>query len=160
MSDLMSQARRVLCIAKRTLQSHDIPEGANFEGTGPSDCNFPMKEFEFVGLYGIEDPPKEGVASAVVKAQRAGVKVVMVTGDHPDTARAIASRINILHPTADDEGEQLQGVEEFAVITGTMLESRVPKSDNFTDDEPEDNVQWWKKATQHTRVFARVSPVA
>jgi len=159
MSDLMSQARRVLCIAKRSLGPSEIPDGAKFEGTGPDDCNFPMKDFEFVGLYGIEDPPKEGVAEAVVKAQKAGVKVVMVTGDHPDTARAIAGRINILKDSYDDEGEQLQGYAEFAVITGAMLESRVPKSDNFTDDEPDELVQWWKKATQHTRVFARVSPI-
>lgn len=110
-------------------------------------------------MYGIEDPPKEGVAQAVVKAQKAGVKVVMVTGDHPDTARAIAARINILKENPDEEGDQLQGAEEFSVITGSMLESRVPKSDNFTDNEPDELVQWWKKATQHTRVFARVSPI-
>merc|ERR1719159_1794134 len=40
-----------------------------------------------------------------------------------------------------------------------MLECRVPKTDNFTDDEPEEIVQWWRKATQHARVFARVSPI-
>merc|ERR1719380_399548 len=40
-----------------------------------------------------------------------------------------------------------------------MLESRVPKADNFTDDEPQELVTWWQKATQHTRVFARVSPI-
>jgi len=159
MADLMAQARRVLCIARRDMSGSDIPDGAKFEGTGPNDCNFPMGAFEFVGLYGIEDPPKEGVASAVVKAQKAGVKVVMVTGDHPDTARAIAARINILHGSEDTEGDQLRGAEEFAVITGTMLESRVPKTDNFTDEEPEEIVTWWKKATQHTRVFARVSPI-
>ncbi|CAJ1382292.1 unnamed protein product [Effrenium voratum] len=40
-----------------------------------------------------------------------------------------------------------------------MLDSRIPKGDNFTDEEPEDNVKWWRKAVQHTRVFARVSPI-
>merc|ERR1719203_1693006 len=92
MQKLMGDARRVLAIACRDLSAPP----AKFEGSGPSDCNFPLKDFEFVGLYGIEDPPKEGVATAVLKAQSAGVKVVMVTGDHPDTARAIAKRINIL----------------------------------------------------------------
>mmetsp|Transcript_62122 Transcript_62122/g.133576 ORF Transcript_62122/g.133576 Transcript_62122/m.133576 type:complete len:1091 (+) Transcript_62122:133-3405(+) len=159
MQDLMSQARRVLAIARREIAPGEIPSNG-FEGTGVADCNFPMKDFEFVGLYGIEDPPKDGVDIAVVKAQKAGVKVVMVTGDHPDTARAIATRINILpleEPHTDRD--QLHGVAEFSVITGTMLESRVPKADNFTDDEPEENVKWWKKATQHARVFARVSPI-
>lgn len=159
MSELMGQARRVLCIARRSFQPWDIPDGASFTGTCATDCNFPMKDFDLVGLYGIEDPPKDGVAQAVVKAQKAGVRVVMVTGDHPDTARAIATRINILKRAGDEESDQLQGGEEFAVITGSMLESRVPKSDNFTDEEPPELVQWWTKATEHTRVFARVSPI-
>merc|ERR550534_564824 len=159
MADLMGQARRVLAIARRRFAPREIPDGGRFEGTGPTDCNFPMKDFEFVGLFGIEDPPKEGVAEAVVRAQKAGVKGVMVTGDHPDTARAIASRINILRSSADQECEQLHGAEDFSVITGAMLESRVPKTDNFTDEEPPEIVSWWQKATQHTRVFARVSPI-
>jgi len=161
LQDLMGQGRRVLCIAKRDIASSEIPAGGKFEGTNANDCNFPMKDFEFVGLYGIEDPPKKGVDEAVLNAQRAGVKVVMVTGDHPDTARAIAGRINILGSSGDDgtEGAQLQGASEFSVITGVMLDSRIPRGDNFTDDEPEDNVKWWTKAVQHTRVFARVSPI-
>ncbi|CAK9094177.1 Tubulin-specific chaperone D (Beta-tubulin cofactor D) (Tubulin-folding cofactor D) [Durusdinium trenchii] len=121
LQDLMGQGRRVLCIAKRSLEQNEIPMGAKFEGTNDKDCNFPMKDFKFVGLYGIEDPPKKGVAEAVVDAQKAGVKVVMVTGDHPDTARAIASRINILGSTVETpshEAEQLQGATEFSVITG------------------------------------------
>mmetsp|Transcript_89989 Transcript_89989/g.160182 ORF Transcript_89989/g.160182 Transcript_89989/m.160182 type:complete len:1091 (+) Transcript_89989:125-3397(+) len=162
LQDLMSQGRRVLCIARREVSGSDIPAGNKFEGTTSTDCNFPMKDFEFVGLYGIEDPPKKGVDDAVIMAQRAGVKVVMVTGDHQDTARAIAGRINILGSSWDEganEGEQLQGAAEFSVITGVMLDTRIPRGDNFTDDEPEENVKWWTKAVQHARVFARVSPI-
>jgi len=161
MQDLMGQARRVLCIARRELAPSEIPAGEKFEGTCAADCNFPLRNFEFVGLYGIEDPPKDGVAEAVVRAQKAGVKVVMVTGDHPDTARAIASRINILKPP-NEEGDELgslQGAAEFCVITGTMLESRVPKGDNFADDEAPELQAWWTKAVTHARVFARVSPI-
>jgi magnesium-transporting ATPase (P-type) len=152
MKDLMGQARRVLAIAKRDLSSPP----ATFSGTGPSDCNFPMEGFEFVGLYGIEDPPKENVDTAVTKAQNAGVRVVMVTGDHPDTARAIAKRINIL-PEEDQAADTDAG--KFAVIKGMDLDVRVPKADNFTDDEPPENVEWWTKATTHACVFARVSPI-
>eukprot|EP00931_Biecheleriopsis_adriatica_P024149 TRINITY_DN15119_c0_g1_i3.p1 TRINITY_DN15119_c0_g1~~TRINITY_DN15119_c0_g1_i3.p1 ORF type:complete len:1229 (-),score=239.13 TRINITY_DN15119_c0_g1_i3:158-3646(-) len=160
--DLMDQGRRVLCIATRELTGSDIPVRSKFEGTSSADCNFPIKDFDFVGLYGIEDPPKKGVDNAVIMAQRAGVKVVMVTGDHPDTARAIATRINILGSIWDEganDGEQLRGTADFSIITGAMLENRVPRGDNFTDDEPEENVKWWTQAVQHTRVFARVSPI-
>lgn len=162
LQDLMGQGRRVLCIAKKDLDPNDVPKGGKFEGTNATDCNFPMKDFKFVGLYGIEDPPKKGVAEAVLDAQKAGVKVVMVTGDHPDTARAIAGRINILGSAVEtpaNEAEQLQGAVEFSVITGVMLDTRIPKGDNFTDEEPEENVKWWRKAVQRTRVFARVSPI-
>jgi len=150
MQILMNDARRVLAIARREITAPP----PKFEGTCPSDCNFPLRDFEFVGLYGIEDPPKEGVDTAVLKATSAGVKVVMVTGDHPDTARAIARRINILR---DDK---LSGdAAEFSVITGVQLDKRVPAGDNFSDDEPPENVKWWKKAVSHARVFARVSPI-
>ncbi|CAL1164866.1 unnamed protein product [Cladocopium goreaui] len=124
LQDLMGQGRRVLCIAKKDLDANDVPKGGKFEGTNATDCNFPMKDFKFVGLYGIEDPPKKGVAEAVLDAQKAGVKVVMVTGDHPDTARAIAGRINILGSAVEtpaNEAEQLQGAVEFSVITGEEL---------------------------------------
>jgi len=153
MKELMNQARRVLCIAKRELSN---PPAA-FAGTGPGDVNFPMEGFTFVGLYGIEDPPKEGVDTAVLKAQSAGVRVVMVTGDHPDTARAIAKRINILHDK--DLEDKTSAAVKFSVITGSDLDTRVPKTDNFTDDEPPENVKWWTQATTHARVFARVSPI-
>eukprot|EP00928_Gymnodinium_smaydae_P056044 TRINITY_DN3948_c0_g5_i1.p2 TRINITY_DN3948_c0_g5~~TRINITY_DN3948_c0_g5_i1.p2 ORF type:complete len:895 (-),score=259.19 TRINITY_DN3948_c0_g5_i1:160-2844(-) len=149
MQDLMNDARRVLAIAKK-----EIPYQPNYNGTCKSDCNFPLGDMEFVGLYGIEDPPKEGVDTAVIKAKKAGVKVVMVTGDHPDTARAIAKRINIL-PEADPTHEG----RDFVVIKGTDLEDKVPKGDNFADDEDDDLVDWWTQAVTHARVFARVSPI-
>lgn len=161
LQDLMGQGRRCLCIAKRELQGQDIPAGAKFEGSEAKDCNFPMfekKDAVFVGLYGIEDPPKGGVAGAVLAAQAAGVKVVMVTGDHPDTARAIAKRINILGNTGAAETAPMNK-NEFQVIKGSDLEDKVPKADNFSDEDPPQLCDWWKQAVVHARVFARVSPI-
>jgi len=168
LQDLMGQGRRVLCIAKRELSGADLPkvkpgDSVKFEGSCKDDVNFTMNNFEFVGLYGIEDPPKKGVAEAVLAARSAGVKVVMVTGDHPDTARAIASRINILNNDDIVTGESAEQVSfraaEFMVITGAMLDDKVPKGDNFSDDDDPQVINWWKKAVQHARVFARVSPI-
>merc|ERR1719456_1360443 len=109
-----------------------------------------MEGFKFAGLMGIEDPPKRGVAEAVIAAQRAGVKVVMVTGDHPETAKAIAGRINIV-PQSGLFGD----AAEFCAVPGTLLESKLPQGDNFSDEDSPELRLWWTKAVTHTRVFAR-----
>lgn len=164
MQDLMQQSRRVLCVAKKELSGSQIP--AKFEGTDRTDCNFDIENFEFVGLYGIEDPPKEGVAEAVERAHAAGTRVIMVTGDHPETARAIAKRINIFEEPAtavedEEKGEKapLKDGSEYKVITGVMMENYLPRGQNFGDDEPENVVRFWKQVTKHARIFARVSPI-
>ena len=51
--------------------------------------------FIFAGLLACEDPPREGVAEAVAHCRRAGIRIVMVTGDHPATARAIAREVGL-----------------------------------------------------------------
>lgn len=49
-----------------------------------------------MGLVGIIDPPKQGVADAIKQCHEAGIRVMMVTGDHPSTAVAIAKAVNII----------------------------------------------------------------
>ena len=84
----------------------------------------------FIGLFGLMDPPRAEVSDAVAKAKAAGISTVMITGDHPLTARHIASEIGI-----DPDGEFLTGAE----------------LDQMTDDD-------LVEAIQTTSVFARVSP--
>lgn len=55
----------------------------------------PDRDYVFLGLMAFEDPVREGVGAAVIDAQAAGIRVIMVTGDHPATARAIAKEIGI-----------------------------------------------------------------
>ena len=55
--------------------------------------NFPQCDLLFVGLFSLMDPPKEGVSQAITAARNAGIKVFMVTGDHPLTAEAIARKV-------------------------------------------------------------------
>jgi sodium/potassium-transporting ATPase subunit alpha len=88
----------------------------------------------FVGLISLIDPPREAVPPSVLNCRRAGVKVVMVTGDHPETAAAIARMVNIIQPTAktiqqyaeengygaDLAGAQRQAEAEFAKLDANL----------------------------------------
>ena len=85
----------------------------------------------FIGMVGMIDPPREEAKKAVEKCKTAGIKTVMITGDHKITATAIAKKLGILEN--DDEA-----------ITGADLE-------NMTDEELEKNVRKYS-------VYARVSP--
>lgn len=97
------------------------------------------EELVFVGLYGIIDPPREAVKGAVAKCKTAGIRVIMVTGDHKQTAMAIAREVGII-----EQGEE--GTEDCPLaLTGNDLD---------VDDETLD------KYTSCTNVFARVSPDA
>ena len=89
------------------------------------------QEFVFLGLISMMDPPREESAAAVAECIRAGIKPVMITGDHKITAAAIAKRIGILK----DMSEACEGAE----------------IDSMTDEELQQFVE-------HTSVYARVSP--
>ncbi|CAE8585381.1 unnamed protein product [Polarella glacialis] len=154
---LMAQGRRVLCAARRLVNAAEVPPGDVFEGACFEDCNFPLSDFEFVCCFAIEDPPRPGVRDSVLKAQGAGVKVVMITGDHQDTAQAIASRIAILPPPAAPSPGQCN--DDFKVLKGSDLNPRLPSPESgFAGLDAEDQA-FWQQAVAHTRVFARVSPL-
>jgi len=59
----------------------------------------------FVGLISFEDPPRAGVKETILRASRAGIRTIMVTGDHPLTARYIAQEVGILN----ENGKVLTG---------------------------------------------------
>ncbi|CAK9030542.1 unnamed protein product [Durusdinium trenchii] len=110
---LMKRGLRVVGLASRQLKAAETPE--TFEGAALSDCNFPVSGFDLLGFFAIEDPPRDGVKQAVMKCKDAGVKVVMVTGDHPATARAIAKCVSILGEDEEDDGKKS---ESFKVLEG------------------------------------------
>jgi len=73
-------------------------------------------KIRIVGLVGFRDPPKAGVAEAVAAAQKAGIRVLMITGDHPETARAIARDVGIWR-----DGDRLITGTEVGAMSDTEL---------------------------------------
>jgi Ca2+-transporting ATPase len=69
-------------------------------------------EFEFLGLVGFEDPMREDAKAAVLECQEAGVKVLMVTGDHPATAKSIARQIGLKNAEKAFTGNEIQNLDD------------------------------------------------
>jgi len=88
---LAARGLRVLAVATR-----ELTPGEQL----PTNADDAESELELLGLIGLEDPPRESAADAIAACQRAGIRVAMVTGDHPETARAIAKEVGLL---GDDE---------------------------------------------------------
>jgi magnesium-transporting ATPase (P-type) len=84
-SRMTERGLRVVAIAVRELRPGEMPESP-----GSAECHLTL-----LGLVGIEDPPRDGVADAVAACRRAGIRVAMVTGDHPRTARAIGREVGL-----------------------------------------------------------------
>ncbi|RLE62326.1 MAG: ATPase, partial [Thermoprotei archaeon] len=119
---MASEALRVLALAYR-----------DFERTPTELKEEDERYLVFVGLVGMIDPPRPEVKAALKKAREAGIKVIMVTGDHKDTAVAIAKEIGLI----DDP-------ENVTVLTGSDLDKM---------DEEE-----FAEIVDKVHIFARVSP--
>ena len=120
---LAAEGYRVLALAERTVA--DLP-------TDDGDLDALETELRLAGIVGIWDPPRAEVAEAIETCRTAGVNTVMITGDHPRTARAIGARLGLL---AEEDG---------SVMTGTEL-------DEIDDDELTERVET-------IRIFARSTP--
>lgn len=112
---LSGKGLRVLAVAEKKLTSREKMKS--------------FKNYSFLGLLGMYDPPREEVPQALKVCQKAGVRVLMITGDHKKTAQFIANQIGLSSPL---------------VVTGSEI------------DEMDD--QEFKKVVKKANIFARVSP--
>uniref|UniRef100_G1TE72 Sodium/potassium-transporting ATPase subunit alpha n=1 Tax=Oryctolagus cuniculus TaxID=9986 RepID=G1TE72_RABIT len=121
------------------------------------EINFSMDHLCFVGLISMIDPPRAAVPDAVSKCRSAGIKVIMVTGDHPITAKAIAKGVGIISEgseTAEDIAARLR-------IPVTQVDTRAVKAIVVHGSELKDmnSQQLDHILKNHTEiVFARTSP--
>ena len=98
------------------------------------------EDLMFVGLQGMIDPPRKEVKDAIALCKKAGIKAVMITGDHKETAAAVARELEMIDKTTDD----LQSSSNSKVLTGLEL-------DAMSNDDFENIVE-------DVVVYARVSP--
>ncbi|XP_055853598.1 sodium/potassium-transporting ATPase subunit alpha-like [Episyrphus balteatus] len=105
--ELGTLGERVLGFCDFLLPSAEFPPNFHFD---IENINFPIENLRFLGLISMIDPPRASVPNAVSKCRSAGIKVIMVTGDHPITAKAIAEKVGILSnetETIDDIAKRL-----------------------------------------------------
>ncbi|KAJ0059191.1 hypothetical protein NL108_009129, partial [Boleophthalmus pectinirostris] len=152
--ELGGLGERVLGFCHLFLPPSQYPTHFSFD---TDDVNFPTEGLCFVGLISMIDPPRAAVPDAVGKCRSAGIKVIMVTGDHPITAKAIAKGVGIIsegNETVEDIAERLNiSLSEVnprdakaCVVHGSDLKDM---SSEYLDD----------LLKNHTEiVFARTSP--
>ena len=97
---LAGMGQRVLVFVDLRLDPGKFPSDFNFS-TDDEEPNFPLDNLRFIGLMSMIDPPKASVPDAVSKCRNAGIRVIMVTGDHPITAQAIAKEVGIISSQTD-----------------------------------------------------------
>ncbi|MEV4800359.1 cation-transporting P-type ATPase [Nonomuraea sp. NPDC049421] len=114
------------------------------------------RDLEFLGLIGLYDPPREDVAEAIWKCRIAGIKLAMVTGDHPRTARAIAAEVGLLR---DDE-PALRGTD-LPADDARVTEAGPPVGGELVltgADLPDDDAALGELLDRDGVVVARVTP--
>ena len=131
---MANKALRVIAIAYKDVDNLPVNiESSNIENN-----------LNFVGLMGMIDPPREGVKEAVEECKRAGIKTVMITGDHISTAKAIAEKLGIL----ERKDKAITG-QELDKIPQDILEKEIENYSVFARVTPEHKVRIvkaWQKS--------------
>ena len=123
--ELAAQGLRVIATATRILGEDE-----------PAEEPLPWPAgLTFLGMAGLEDPPREGVLAAVEQCRRAGLRVTMITGDHPSTAAAIAGRLGL-----DTTHPPLSG-REMSALDDAELSRRLATTDIAARVTPQDKLR-------------------
>lgn len=145
---------RVLGFCHLYLPDKQFPRGFKFDVDKP---NFPTTKLCFVGLISMIDPPRAAVPDAVGKCRSAGIKVIMVTGDHPITAKAIAKGVGII----SEGSETVEDIADRLKIPVSQVDPREAEACVVHGSELKDmtSQQLDKILSSHSEiVFARTSP--
>ncbi|MDD2845812.1 MAG: cation-translocating P-type ATPase [Rhodoferax sp.] len=113
--------QQVQALAERGLRVLGVARGRWSGAPAAPGCDPPWPQsqhdfdFEFLGLVALADPPRPDVPAALAECRRAGVRVVMMTGDHPATARAIARQVGLSERPDTLTGAELEALDDAAL---------------------------------------------
>jgi P-type Ca2+ transporter type 2C len=136
-SEMAAQGLRVLGVAKASLLEAPPPflpphPSLDIEHLPEQQHDFP---FQFLGLVGLSDPVRPTVAAAVQECYTAGIRVVMITGDYPETARSIARQVGLTQTGEIITGAELDGMSE------TELQQHIQNTNIFARAVPEQKLR-------------------
>ena len=134
--ELGNQGKRVIGVACSRYAEADLPENQH---------DF---QFDFVGLLGLEDPVRPGVAEAIEECYTAGIRTIMITGDYPGTAMSIARQINLKNPDQHITGPELEA------LTDEALAQRIQSINVFARMVPEQKLRIVKALKTNKEVVA------
>ena len=129
-ADMSGRALRTLGVAYRVLTDEEAARARRAaDSVGGADLSDLERDLVLAGVVGIIDPPRPEAAAAVAEAHRAGVRVLMITGDHPATAGRIAADLGIVERGAPVlTGRDLEGMDDGALsgaVAATSVYARV-----------------------------------
>jgi P-type Ca2+ transporter type 2C len=136
-SGMAAQGLRVLGVAKASLLDAPPPFLPPHPSIDPEHLpdqqhDFP---FQFIGLVGLSDPVRPTVAAAIQECHTAGIRVVMITGDYPETAQAIADQVGLTQASDILTGAELERMSD------AELEQRIQNTDIFARAVPEQKLR-------------------
>ena len=138
-NEMSEKALRVIAVAYR--DADNLPVNITADAI--------ENDLIFVGLIGMIDPPREGVKEAVRTCRKAGIKTVMITGDHLQTAKAIAKELGILR-----KGDFAVAGDELEKISDQELEKNIMKYSVFARVTPEHKVRIVKAVRNAGQIVA------
>ena len=139
----------------------------SYSNYSSQEGTFPMHDLTLIGVVSLNDPPRPKVDLSVDKCRMAGIKVIMVTGDQPPTAGAIAQKVNIIkHPKRTFDALKKSGMDEaraMAESTGIVVHgddlAKMHLAQEDMDDDNEEKGRYLQEwISKPEVVFARTTP--
>jgi Ca2+-transporting ATPase len=120
----------------------------------PGDEKSLERDMIFVGMTGMIDPPRQEVRDAIATCRAAGIRPVMITGDHPLTAASIARDLHIVDPHPGDNGTRVITGSELAQMSAIELEALVPDVSVYARVSPEHKLKIVEALQKHGHIAA------